>query len=82
MNCQGGSGDSHKTGHGKHGSWLMWCCLIPMVLVAGALFFGYRSGFAGLLLLLCPLLHVGMMVWMARGSRQQEHPGASEARDN
>ncbi|MGE5552151.1 MAG: hypothetical protein ACM3ZC_16730 [Bacteroidota bacterium] len=74
MNCHGNNRDESGTNrHGKHGSWMMLLCALPLVLVGGALLFGYRSSLLSLGFLLCPLIHLGMMAWMFLGRRKETH---------
>jgi len=63
--------DSNKGGHMmKHGLMMMLCCLIPIVLIAGLPLFGLKAGaLTGLIFLLCPLMHIGMMVFMLKGRK-------------
>ncbi|HLC97401.1 MAG TPA: DUF2933 domain-containing protein [Candidatus Nanoarchaeia archaeon] len=50
--------------HKHHGLVMVLCCLIPILLVVGASFFGLqRSALVWIFLLLCPLTHY----WMMRG---------------
>ena len=82
MNCHGQQdSQTNGTNHAKHGSWLMLlCCAIPLALIGAALLFGYRGALTGLLVLLCPLMHVGLMVWLARGAKRKERmPSAGQA---
>ncbi len=57
-----------KNGHGlKHGLMMMLCCLIPILLIAGLPLFGLGGGsLSGLIFLLCPLMHIGMMFMMMK----------------
>lgn len=80
MNCHGQADSTQENGHKKHGSWLMWCCIIPMVLVGGALLLGYRGALTGLLSLLCPIMMVGMM-FMGHGSKRQERESPADSHE-
>lgn len=74
MNCHGndraGSGSNR---HGRHGSWMMALCILPLVLAGGAWLLGYKSALVSLAFLLCPLAHLGMMAWMFLGRRENKH---------
>ncbi|MBS4538247.1 DUF2933 domain-containing protein [Clostridium sp. D2Q-11] len=51
----------------KHGKMMMLCCLIPIVLAISLPLLGFTESIgATFILLLCPLLHIGMMVVMMR----------------
>ena len=60
-----------KKGLMKHGFMMMLCCLIPIVLIAGLPIFGAKSGGAlsSLVLLLCPLMHIGMIFLMRKSGK-------------
>lgn len=49
----------------KHGLLMILCCLIPIV-IAGALpIIGFKNlSWTWILFLLCPLMHIGMMLFM------------------
>ena len=63
--CNEGNKEKHK-GIMKHGFMMMLCCLIPIVLIAGLPLFGIKAGSSGLIFLLCPLMHIGMMFMMRK----------------
>ena len=53
--------------HKKHGIMMLACCLIPIVLVVAVSAFGLKSRSLGsLAILLCPLMHIGMMLSMKK----------------
>lgn len=57
----------------NHGLMMLACCLIPIVLVAAVSLFGLKlRSFGNLAFLLCPLIHVVMMIRMRKA-----HGGAS-----
>lgn len=61
---------------GNHPLWLMlFCCLIPVAAIGAIFFFNIAVSAAlfGGLLLLCPLLHVLMMMGMRGHSHGAEH---------
>ena len=59
-----------KKGIMKHGLMMMLCCLIPIVLIAGLPLFGIKAtSLSGLIFLLCPLMHIGMMFMMAKSGK-------------
>lgn len=59
---------------------MLLCYAIPLALLGAALPFGYRGALTGLVVLLCPLMHVGPMVWLARGAKREGHvPPAGKA---
>ncbi len=55
-------------GLGRHALLMILCCAIPLALLAAVALFRIDLGSIGSLafLLLCPLLHIGMM-WGMRG---------------
>lgn len=58
--------------HRTQGKWMMLCCIIPFVLLLVLLRLGLNLGpFTRILpyaaLLICPLIHIGMMVFLFRG---------------
>ena len=61
---------------GNHHLWLMlFCCLIPIAAIGAIFVFNIAVSaalFVGLLLL-CPLLHVLMMMGMGRHTHSAEH---------
>ncbi len=63
-----------QSGLSKHALLMILCCAIPLALLAAVAVFRLDLGTigSGLILLLCPLLHIGMMLAM-RGS----HDGKS-----
>lgn len=53
--------------HKKHGIMMLACCLIPIVGVVAISAFGLKSRSLGsLAILLCPLMHIGMMLSMRK----------------
>jgi len=59
----------------NHHLWLLLCCLIPIAAIGAIFFFNVVVSTAFLvgLLLLCPLLHVLMMMGMGNHSHGPEH---------
>lgn len=51
----------------KHGLMMLLCCLIPIILVPIVLISG-RS-ISSLIFLLCPILHIGMMIGMRKSGK-------------
>ncbi len=51
----------------KHGLMMLLCCLIPIILVPIVLISG-RS-VSSLIFLLCPILHIGMMMGMRKSGK-------------
>ncbi len=68
-NCHTGDQDNqnHK-GHSKnHMLMMLLCCLAPIALIAILPLVGFKNISGGfLILLLCPLMHVGMMFSMKK----------------
>jgi hypothetical protein len=59
--------NSRKSGHMKHGWMMLLCCLLPIALIAALPLMGIRIGaLSGLAFLICPLMHIGMMVFMMK----------------
>jgi len=52
-----------------------------MILIGGALLLGYRGALTGLLSLLCPLMMVGMMFSMGKGSKRQERESPADSHE-
>jgi hypothetical protein len=49
----------------KHGLMMVLCCMIPILLIVGLPLLGIKSQrFSSLIFLLCPLMHIGMMLTM------------------
>ena len=76
--------ESNKEGHKgimKHGFMMMLCCLIPIVIIAGLPLFGIKAlSLSGLMFLLCPLLHIGMIFMMRKSGRNGScHGNENEA---
>ncbi|WP_432666072.1 DUF2933 domain-containing protein [Wukongibacter baidiensis] len=70
--------DQKHKGMMKHGLMMMLCCLIPILLIAGLPLFGINGGVSsGLIFLLCPLMHIGMMFMM----RKNGHKGSCHGDD-
>ncbi|WP_129598275.1 DUF2933 domain-containing protein [Anaerophilus nitritogenes] len=68
--CQQNNDEGQK-GFMKHGLMMMLCCLLPIVVIAGLPLFGIKGGIlSSFAFLLCPLMHVGMMLMiMKSGSK-------------
>jgi len=59
-------------GHMKHGLWMLLGCLVPILLLVGLPLLGIRIGrFSSLIFLLCPLLHIGMIVFMIKSGNEK-----------
>jgi len=69
---------NHQNHNGKkHGLLMLLCCLIPILAVAFLPRLGVELGPIGrlapyALLLLCPIMHIGMMVFMFKGNKNQD----------
>ncbi|KDR96677.1 hypothetical protein SAMN02745945_00071 [Peptoclostridium litorale DSM 5388] len=62
-----GNNNGESKNHMKHGLLMMLCCLLPIVIIAGLPLFGIRSGIlSSLAFLICPLMHVGMILMMRK----------------
>lgn len=65
--------------HGKkHGLLMLLCCLIPLLLVAILPRMGLELGPIGRLapyamFLICPTMHIGMIVYMCKGKKKDCH---------
>lgn len=61
----------------KNHGWLMWAGMILMAIVMLLPRLGIELGFMGrlspfLIFLICPLLHIGMMVFMFKGRNNDD----------
>jgi nitrate reductase NapE component len=57
--------------HKKHGFMMLACCLIPIALMVAISAFGFRfKSLGSLAILLCPLMHVGMMFSMRKSKNK------------
>ena len=62
--CHSSKSSSHGSNHSKHMLMMLLCCLIPIVLIFLLPVLGVTGGaYRWLLLLMCPLMHVGMMLF-------------------
>ncbi|WP_026475914.1 hypothetical protein [Alkaliphilus transvaalensis] len=65
--------------HGKkHGMLMLLCCLVPLLLLALLPRFGVNLGPLGryapfAMVLICPLMHIGMMFFMFKGNKEDCH---------
>lgn len=64
----------------NHGLWMILGCLIPMLGIVMLTRFGVEVGPIGRLapyaiFLICPLMHIGMMVFMFKGKKDNCHGG-------
>lgn len=51
----------------KHGKFMLLACLLPIAIIALLPVFGIKIGaLSSLAFLLCPLMHIGMMVFMTK----------------
>lgn len=49
----------------KHGLMMVLCCLIPIVIIGALPLIGMENiSWAWMFFLLCPIMHVGMMLFM------------------
>jgi len=59
-------------GHKKHGLWMLLCCLLPIAIIAALPIFGVKLGaLGGFAFLLCPLMHILMMVFMTKSGNSK-----------
>ena len=70
----------------KHGLLMLLCCLIPVILIAVLPRLDINLGpFTKLapfaVFLLCPLMHIGMMFFMPKGSKGDCHNNSQGKRD-
>ena len=57
--------------HKKHGILMFACCLIPIALMIAISAFGFKfKSLGSLAILLCPLMHVGMMFSMRKSKNK------------
>ncbi|AOY74811.1 DUF2933 domain-containing protein [Clostridium formicaceticum] len=59
----------------NHGMMMLLCCLVPLAAILFLPRLGIQLGPVGRLapyamLLICPLMHIGMMVFMFKGRKQ------------
>jgi cell division protein FtsW (lipid II flippase) len=79
-NNNGENKNNKNSGHMKHGLWMVVGCLVPILLIVGLSLLGIRTGrFSSLIFLLCPLLHVGMMVFMMKSGNGKSCHGSNES---
>lgn len=74
----GGESMSNNHDHKKHGLWMIICCLVPMVLLALLFSLNLQNSVVkavagGLLILVCPLAHILMMVFMKNEHNNNKH---------
>jgi len=73
--------------HGKkHGLLMLLCCIFPILLIGFLPRLGINLGpFTKLapfaVFLLCPLMHIGMMFFMSKGSKVDCHNGNQGKRE-
>ncbi|ABR49414.1 hypothetical protein Amet_3277 [Alkaliphilus metalliredigens QYMF] len=65
---------NHNHGGKKHGMLMMLCCLIPLVAIVLLPRLGFELGPIGrfapyALFLICPIMHIGMIVFMFKGKK-------------
>lgn len=64
----------------KHGLLMMLCCILPIALIAALPLLGIKIGaLSGLAFLLCPLMHIGMMVFMSKSKDGKSCCGAKKS---
>ena len=69
---------NHQNHKGKgHGFLMILCCLIPILAIALLPRLGVELGPIGRLapyamLLICPIMHIGMMVFMFKGRKKED----------
>lgn len=64
--------ENNDRGMMKYGLMMMLCCLIPIVIILGLPLFGFKGGLsAGIIFLLCPLMHIGMMFMMRKNGKNE-----------
>ena len=57
--------------HKKHGIMMLACCLIPIAIMVAISAFGFKfRSLSSLAILLCPLMHVGMMLSMRKSKNK------------
>lgn len=63
----------------KHGKWMMLACILPIAIIALLPLFGVKLGaLSGLAFLLCPLMHIGMMVFMSKSGNGHSCHGSNK----
>ncbi|SHJ71858.1 hypothetical protein [Tepidibacter formicigenes] len=73
MNCSKNNHDKNNKGLLKHGILMMLCCMLPILIIAGLPLFGIKGGIlSSLVFLLCPLMHVGMIVIMKKSHNNKD----------
>lgn len=79
MSCHGNHDGGHKKG--LHGILMLLCCLLPILLIVGLPVLGVKGSSLSFLaiLLLCPLMHVGMMFMMGKSGKDGDCHKGSQA---
>jgi len=68
---------NHNHNGKKHGLLMLLCCLVPILAVVLLPRLGLNLGPIGKLapyamFLLCPLMHIGMMIGMSKGNKKED----------
>lgn len=71
----------------NHGMLMLLCCLIPLAAILLLPRLGIEIGSLGRLapyaiLLICPLMHIGMMLFMFKGKKNDCHGGSNPEEQN
>jgi hypothetical protein len=67
----------------KHGKFMLIACLLPIAIIALLPLFGIKLGaFSSLAVLICPLMHIGMMVLMMKSKDGQSCHGSNKPAEN
>ncbi|OGO78748.1 MAG: hypothetical protein A2Y23_10780 [Clostridiales bacterium GWB2_37_7] len=82
-NYDDGNNNNKSAGHMKHGLLMLLCCLLPIALIAALPLLGIKIGvLSGLVFLLCPLMHIGMMFFMRKSGEGQSCHGSNKPTEN
>lgn len=73
MNCHGRHAGAGGHRSGNNGWWMGAACILMLGVGGLAMLLGRGRGVAPLLLLLCPLMHVLMMVFMGKNHGEHGH---------
>ncbi len=65
------NGNEDNMDHKKYGLLMVLCCLLPILLIMGISLLGFKGvSFSYLIFLLCPLMHVGMILFMFKSKKR------------